>query len=382
MQSDDGFDIDTRRRQAIILNFGYWVMLFLLLSLRSRLSGIDQTFAMLSIRLINVGVGMMICLLIWYLMERLERWSFWQRALLGGSLTMVGAFVFALSSNYSPLLFMTREAAAAIDATFIQAVPAGGRFMSLRRIGLEAIEWLPLFFTWGGLAFGLLYSFEVQDRERQVQHLNTLSHQAQLRAMRYQVDPHFLFNTLNSISAVVLDRKNEVAENMLLRLSSFFRRTLALDPTEDITLGSEIEFQQQYIAVEQLRLGSRLQVELDVPEVLASALVPSFILQPLVENAIKHGTPGDPSRSMCVRIEARAEVEWLSLTVSNDGAADRTGRSTITGQSTGTGLRNVRERLRLRFGDRHSFSADRREDGFVARLVLPLEFERPASLTA
>src|SRR3712207_1257976 len=148
-------------------------------------------------------------------------------------------------------------------------------FLRFRFVIGELIPWL---FTGAGLV-ALTFYRDVQARERQLADTQRLAQDAQLLALRYQINPHFLFNTLNSISALVLDDRKEDAEDMLLRLSAFFRQTLAIDPAQSITLAQEIELQRTYLAIEQRRFGDMLRVEVAMPAALATALVPSLILQ-------------------------------------------------------------------------------------------------------
>lgn len=362
-----------RRRSVWRLNLGYWTALGLLLSLRSSLAGIPTTMPLIVSRAVIIFVGFGSCALIWLLLERLRRWRFWQRAVLGGLLTLIAAAAFSIAVNLAPRLIIGWADYDTIDATYVQVVPVGGSHHILRRFALETLEWLPLFLAWGGFALSQLYSYDVSEREHQVRQLQALSYEAQLRAMRYQVDPHFLFNALNSVSAMVLVRRNEVAEAMLLRLGNFFRHTLGIDPTEDIALEREIGLQLEYLKIEQLRFPE-LRVEVDIPDALRSALVPSFILQPLVENAVKHGIGGEIGINVILRIAADVKDGQLRLEVSDSGSGSGTGAG--TGQpSLGMGLRNVRERLAVRFGENSSLNAVSLDTGgFAVTLAIPLHF--------
>ncbi|MEA3064379.1 MAG: two-component system, LytTR family, sensor kinase, partial [Sphingomonadales bacterium] len=169
---------------------------------------------------------------------------------------------------------------------------------------------------------------------------------AQLRALRYQVNPHFLFNTLNSLSSLVMARREEEAEAMIVNLSTFFRSSLTLDPSEDIPLSQEIEFQQLYLDIEKSRFPRRLDVRIDVPPALGSARVPPLILQPLVENAIKHGV-ARTAEPVSLTIAAREGDGQLILVVENDRGPSVPVPSE---EGTGVGLANVCERLAARFG--------------------------------
>jgi LytS/YehU family sensor histidine kinase len=187
-----------------------------------------------------------------------------------------------------------------------------------------------------------------------------------MRALRYQVNPHLLYNTLNSIAALILDKQNDVAEAMVVRLSDFFRASLSIDPHADVDLVDEVAFQRLYLDIEQMRFPDRLSSEIDIPKDLERAQVPSMILQPIVENALKHGVHPDGSPTH-LKISASRAAQGLVLEVADNGP----GPSTIAG--TGVGLTNVRERLLARFGERAVLQAENRPGaGFTVRLTLPV----------
>ncbi|MBB3859928.1 two-component sensor histidine kinase [Novosphingobium hassiacum] len=168
---------------------------------------------------------------------------------------------------------------------------------------------------------------------------------AELRSLRYQVNPHFLFNTLNSLSALVMVGRAEQAERMIQSISRFYRHSLAGDPTSDMPLEDEIALQRHYLDIEAVRFPERLRCEFDVPEDLMTACVPGMILQPLVENSIKYAV-STTIRPVTIRITAREGGGFLVLTVADDGP----GEGFVDG-GTGIGLANVRSRLAARFGD-------------------------------
>jgi LytS/YehU family sensor histidine kinase len=216
----------------------------------------------------------------------------------------------------------------------------------LRLIADGLVTWYFFFAAWASFYIAISSATRLRAAERRAAGAERDAQEAQLRALRYQVNPHFLFNTLNSLSSLVMARREEEAEAMIVNLSAFFRSSLALDPSEDITLAQEIEFQQLYLDIEKSRFPKRLDVRIEVPPALRSARVPPLILQPLVENAIKHGVArtAEPVR---LTIAAREEDAQLILTVENDRGPARPARSE---HDTGVGLVNVCERLAARFG--------------------------------
>ncbi|MGZ8282863.1 MAG: sensor histidine kinase, partial [Allosphingosinicella sp.] len=192
--------------------------------------------------------------------------------------------------------------------------------------------------------------------------------EAQLRALRYQINPHFLFNTLNSLSSLILSQRTDVAERMLMNLSTFFRATLAADPTADVPLEEEIKLQRLYLDIEQIRFPDRLTVEIDVPESLQPARVPVLILQPIVETAVKYGV-AKSRKPVTVRISAYEEAGRLHIKVKDDGEI----AAEIGDGGTGVGLRNVCDRLTARYGNRAGcLSGPDPDGGFTVHIFMPV----------
>ena len=182
---------------------------------------------------------------------------------------------------------------------------------------------------------------------------------AQVRALRYQVNPHFLFNTFNSLSSLIMTGKPDKAESMLLALSTFFRSSLSLDPTADVTLADEIDMQRLYLDIEKVRFPKRLKVEIDVPAELENVRLPALLLQPLVENAIKYGVSASRG-TVLLRIAAiplgtgRMRLDIINQPISGSSPAAETANDVHEG--TGVGIANVCQRLQARFGARASCS--------------------------
>ena len=233
-------------------------------------------------------------------------------------------------------------------------------------IAENALAWYFFFLSWSVFYLALSYAGAVRASERETARLRAAAQTAELRALRYQVNPHFLFNTLNSISALVMSGKREDAEAMILNLSNFFRASLASEPTDDVPLADEIAVQKLYLEIEAVRFPERLQARFEIDPAAANACVPGLILQPLIENAIKYGVaPARRPVQICVR--ARVNDGALEVTVSDDGDGAR------APNGTGVGLRNVRDRLTARFGEAAWLTAGKRaEGGFTAMLTMPL----------
>jgi hypothetical protein len=223
------------------------------------------------------------------------------------------------------------------------------------------------FLAWAALYLALCAGAEMGALERRTAELRAAAQSAELRALRYQVNPHFLFNTLNSLSSLVMTGKRDEAERMIINLSTFFRTSLTGDPTEDVPLSEEILLQRLYLDIETVRFPERLVTDINVPELLRNACVPGLILQPLVENAVKYGV-SRARRPITIRIRASAEAGNLLLSVEDDG--DPTNGE---GGGTGVGLRNVRDRLAARFGEAaRCHWGPRAGGGFAVRMTMPL----------
>ena len=206
-----------------------------------------------------------------------------------------------------------------------------------------SLSWYFLFAAWAAFYVAMSYARQLRAADRHAAMLAREAQEAQLRALRYQINPHFLFNTLNSLSSLILSQKTDVAERMLMNLSTFFRATLSADPTADVPLEEEIKLQRLYLDIEQIRFPDRLTVEVDVPEALQSARVPVLILQPIVENAVKYGV-AKSRKPVTVRITAYEEAGRLHIKVKDDGE--------VAAEDDGRGRHRRRPQERLRPADR------------------------------
>ena len=226
---------------------------------------------------------------------------------------------------------------------------------------------------WSGLYFGIKYYLQLQEQTEQTLKATSAAHQAQLKMLRYQLNPHFLFNTLNAISTLILDGANETANKAVSRLSDFLRYTLDNDPLSRVTLGSELSAIDLYLEIEKVRFGDRLVIEKSIEAKAQDALVPSLILQPLIENAIKYAiTPSEEGGTL--RISARVQHKTLVLQISDSGPGLGNGNN---GQkSSGVGLKNTRERLLQLYGDGQAFTlAPNEPSGLRITINIPYEVD-------
>ena len=227
-----------------------------------------------------------------------------------------------------------------------------------------------LLLCWSALYFGIKY-YESLQRQREAALRNAaLAQEAQLKMLRYQLNPHFLFNTLNAISTLILDNQNRTANHAVTRLSEFLRYTLDQDPMKKVTLRQEMEALDLYMNTERLRFGGRLKLEYAMEEPALEALVPSLLLQPLIENAVKYAISPREDGGL-IRVEGRLRAGMLELSVVDDGPGLRDGNALIEGR--GVGLRNTRERLNALYGERHRFAVLNSHPGVRIEIGLPLE---------
>jgi two-component system, LytTR family, sensor kinase len=231
--------------------------------------------------------------------------------------------------------------------------------------------------AWSVLYIGIRYYVALQtERERSLR-AEAAAHQAQLEALRYQINPHFLFNALNAVSTLVTERRNDEAARMLSRVSDFLRVTLTTPVRDEVALADEIDYVRQYLEIERVRFGERLRTEIDVASDAWEAAVPSFVLQPLIENAVRHAIAPRESGG-AITIEARRVGDMLRVAIVDDGNGIR---DDVVSNGTGKiGLANTRDRLRQLYGDRGRIDlTSGPSDGTRATIEIP--FRRTVRLT-
>lgn len=224
-----------------------------------------------------------------------------------------------------------------------------------------------LYFAFLGCMYAFTYFAEAREREAQQARLAAQLAEARLGALRMQLNPHFLFNSLNALAVLVRDQNTRGASRMLELLGSVLRQVLHAEQRSDVTLTEELHFLEQYLAIEQVRFSDRLRVHWTVDDAARDAIVPEFILQPLVENAVRHGI-ARRSEPGTIEISATVAGETLVLSVTDDGPGFAPDRA-----HQGVGLTNTRARLETLFGGRATLIIARRPSGgTVATIRLPL----------
>lgn len=226
--------------------------------------------------------------------------------------------------------------------------------------------------SWCALYLAMSAGARARIAERREGEYRRAAANAEVRSLRYQVNPHFLFNTFNSLSALVMTGRPERAEEMIQTLSTYYRRTLSSDPTADSTLADEIALQQLYLEIETVRFPDRVRTQVEISPIVANAQVPGMILQPIVENSVKYAIAAR-HEPVTIGIRAAEVGGKLVVTVQDDGPMTETGDP----HGCGIGLGNVRDRLRARYGSEASLAFGPREDGgFETVLTMPLERKR------
>lgn len=243
--------------------------------------------------------------------------------------------------------------------------------------------------AWSALYYAINFFLQVEEQADRLERLEMQATSAQLAMLRYQLNPHFLFNTLNSISTLVLLKQTEPANAMLTRLSSFLRHTLMTQASGKVTLAQEVETLQLYLGIERMRFEERLRTEFRIEPEAAKGCLPSMLLQPLVENAIKYAVSPQEEGAR-ISLSAQLVGTRLRITVSDTGpglhakSGMRHLPDAVTGDnqavSTGVGLPNIRDRLAQAYGDNHLFEIRTPPTGgFTVIIELPYETARQAS---
>jgi hypothetical protein len=375
---------------------GFWLFYAATVAARAFL-GADPT-AVLESKLVVVGLGILLTGLIYLAIAALGGTGpIRRKAVVAGVASMVASIVMAAALILTEDLFRQSKEEFRYQAREGFVVVAKGQTIQIERKATEplvltmpkineldankrvrlaadaAVVWLFFFLAWSAFYLATLVQAEAHGAERRAAEAESAAHSAQVRALRYQVNPHFLFNTLNSLSSLIIAGRAEEAESMVLRLSAFFRSSLTLDATADISLADEIGLQRLYLDIEKVRFPRRLKAEFDIPEELETARLPALILQPIVENAIKHAVSVTRDK-VVLQITAReAGPGRFTIEISNSGGRPAQAKNAATA-GTGVGIANVCQRLSARYGSLAKCAYGPRGDGgYSVLLTLPLD---------
>ncbi len=351
-------------RVVILSIVGFWLFYFVFNTLRAAVGGASGQMDMAMRRAVVSLCGMFLSAMLWAVMHRCQRMS------TTGLVSVAFLASFPLSLGYATINYLAFYVVNPAESTMMEKLRYAEKDHGpWHQIFDSALGWYFFIVAWAILYVALSYALKVRVAERAAAAYRAEAQTAQLRALRYQVNPHFLFNTLNSLSSLVLAKRLSEAETMILNLSNFFRTSLTADPTEDISLADEVAMQRLYLDIERARFPERLRVEIDIPAALQEARVPGMLLQPLVENAIKYGVSRS-TRPVTVTIRAFSEPDTLHIIVEDDGEA---GAPATPGH--GVGIKNVCDRLATRFGEASACLRGLRPGGgWRVELVMPLSY--------
>jgi hypothetical protein len=317
-------------------------------------------------------IGMVISLFLRLLYRFVWKRSIWLRAVtfVGGSAAAGYAWLLARSEIYTRWLESSEE----MEAYWKELGELAELYIKVSYMQTFSSAF-SVMLAWSVFYFSLKYYRIFQEYRESALRSAAMAHEAQLKMLRYQLNPHFLFNTLNAISTLILEKQTELANRMVSRLSSFLRYSLDNDPMQKITLRQELKALKLYLDIEKVRFEERLELQLEIDPEAEDALIPSLLLQPLVENAIKYAIARTEEGGQ-LRIAAKVFAGELLMEVGDNGP----GVDLVDGQipgASGVGLRNTRERLQELYGPHHSVRlSSARPHGLIVSIRVPFETGR------
>jgi two-component system, LytTR family, sensor kinase len=365
---------------------GLWLTYFLLTTLRWELLGLGMSRELILPRALSTLAGVAITLGLWLVLRLFDARPLWAKI----TAALILSLPVAIASAQANQIIM-EDLGERLVKQIEQRTSDGDVLVDIPGLGgsaapsddtaqpVAATAWQDMtdlvfgryfmMLAWCALYLALLTGEKARAAERREGAYRRAAKAAELRSLRYQVNPHFLFNTLNSLSALVLTGKTQAAEKVIQTLSTFYRRSLADDPTADVPLREEFGLQRLYLDIEAVRFPRRLRAKYELPAELEDVRVPGMILQPLVENSVKHAVA--PSQgTVTITLAAREEYGRLVLTVSDNGLG--AGGAAAARDGYGIGLANVRDRLAARFGDEATIVSSTVPGGYSTQLRMPI----------
>ncbi|MBS0332209.1 MAG: histidine kinase [Proteobacteria bacterium] len=341
-------------------NLTVWGVTYVGTSVRSLGMGtpIEKLIGLGLRRTVVSAVCVGLCVVIQRVLQATGAWSWMRRFLLSAALSLAGVVAWTLVNH---LVFYILWPVGPIDDGW-------GNIWLSWAYNASVMIWS--FIAWCAIVLALSYDSEAREQSLRLVEAQALAAESQNQMLRNQINPHFLFNTLNALSSLILQKDVERAERMVLSLSNFLRASLEKAPSDKIALADELTVQRQYLAIEQERFGDRLVFRESAPAELGDALTPGLILQPLIENAVKYGV-ARTTRPVTIEIKAEACDGKLVLTVQDDAVPDV---ESAPAAALGVGLENVRRRLEVLYGEAGVLiCGPRPRGGWAAVIELPLE---------
>lgn len=347
----------------------FWLFYFVLVTLRGFVMDFPDQAEMMQRRAGVLMIGTLITFAVYLTMRPTALASLRTKAIVAILACFPAALLFAAVGYYAFYIYDPDDAPW-LKMNMTQMSDQSPMEKATVAVADSFVYWYFFFAAWAALYVAISYAAQLRAADNRAAAFAREAQEAQLRALRYQINPHFLFNTLNSLSSLILSQRTDVAERMIMNLSTFFRTTLSADPTADVPLEEEIKLQRLYLDIEQVRFPERLNVVIDIPDELKTVRVPILILQPVVENAIKYGV-AKSRKAVTLWIGARAEAGRLHIKVRDDGNAPPPEESSLEG--TGVGLRNVCDRLIARYGVQAGcFHGGDPQGGYTVHIIMPL----------
>ena len=354
-------------QMAFLTIIGFWVFHALIVSLRATVLDLPEPAELVWRRIFVTVVGIFLTWLLYLVLRFFDRQPLGVRIATAFALSMPCAIALALTNYYIFNIYdpISMFADPNINQQ-VEEIRAQIGYDFWQEIAEITVTRYFFIIAWASLYLTLGYAREVREAERTASRYAQAAQDSELRSLRYQVNPHFLFNTLNSLSSLVIKGENARAEAMIQSLSGFYRTSLSTDPLEDVTLIEEVELQKRYLEIETVRYPERLRVVINIPTEAAHTKVPGMILQPLVENAIKYGV-ARTNRPVTVKIAAQRINGGIQIDVTDDGETIST--QDHHSESNGIGLANVRDRIEARFGLRGRLVAGPQSSGGFAATI-------------
>ena len=347
-----------------------WLAFVSINSLRGLIIEAEQLQLLLPRRLAVASVGATLSALICLLLRGVERSSLRVQAWVAGLAAAPAALVFSVA-NFAVFFLFRPDSDPKRELALY-----GARRLLLTQVSEGLVSWYFVFAAWGAFYLAMTYARTVGAMERNASVLREQARIAQLSALRYQVNPHFFFNILNSLSTLVMREDRREAERMIADVSGFFRMTLSADPAADTPLEEEVALQRRYLDLEARRFPARLHVVEEIAPALKRLPIPAMILQPLVENAVRHGL-GRSNAPVIIAFRARDAGEGMVEMVVEDDACPAEAVSAGSVGGHGIGLANVAGRLEARFGPAAGLAVSRPEGGgFRVTLRIPVGARR------
>ena len=353
---DAPFFADKNKAFWVLQSTG-WIGYFILRSLSGIANSMGAMFVVHTLLLTATGYSLTL------LMASLYRRLITMRALLTAVLSLIvvvlASFAFSFIETWSFATFLKPD-----------SKPVGVEYLGAILLNFALIM------AWSALYYGINYYLLLEEEIDQRAKLEGQASSAQLAMLRYQLNPHFLFNTLNSISTLVLLKQTERANAMLARLSSFLRYTLVNEPTAQVTLAQEVETLKLYLEIEKMRFEDRLRPHFRIDQATIGARLPSLLLQPLVENAIKYAVTASETGAD-IWVKAEREGSGIRIEVADSGPGTQAGLAVH--ESTGVGLANIKDRLAQAYGAAHGFQTKQNEHGgFSVIIDIPFDGRAPS----